>query len=1536
MLSLFIALLSVMNPLRAEEVAPPSGYQPSTGEEFFLLSETSYSSSEIATVRVEAQRSSAEIAEYGGIDIAVYRVPEPLAFLKAQTNLHRIRIPAKPQSEGMANMLKASWDKIWANARFAWRRIFSSQARQATTDAVPQLKTPETIRERTRFSHPPAYGALPGLRVVDRFRYPLHLAKPVEKPELAKLEGSSSEFIADDGGNIRIPIGKREPGLYLVEAFIGKYRAVTLVFVSDSVAVTKNATGEMLVWTADRATGTPAAGSDVVWSDGIGVLKSGKTGADGVARLVARSPETSYVYGADAKGGVFISENFYHDSEIYNAKIYAVTDRPLYRPGDLVQVKFLGREFKSARESVPVTSGEMAVTFIDPAGTEIIERRVPFDAAKGGDVDFRLPPSAQAGGWEIVFSKGEDRYGAAFRVAEYVKPHFEIDIQLDKPEYKTHEAVSGRIRLLYPDGSPVAGALIRLNAKAQPLAMVDGELRYGGQLPLAIKADELTTGKDGSVTFSLPAANDPSRYVLSLLAQDGAAYRVRGNKEILIERGATLWQLAATSNFTHPGEEVAFRFTPQGNVAGDARPARWETLRLEDRKKQDGAMPASGDTLKLPFAEAGSYTVSLRDAKGNLLAATPHWVSGDGMKAVPGDVEIVFDKERYQAGETAQALITFPHPVAEALLTLERDKVEAHALLSGKADWINLKRLAPAQWRAEIKVREEYSPNMTFSVLYLDKGDYVFQNKGLRVATPAVEVNIHPARERYAPGETVDLEIETRVGGKPVPAQLTLGVVDEMIYVLQPEIAPTLGDFFYHPRRNNVRTAVSLSFIGYDLARMPGRGTAPTRQALPERGVKVLERPRRDDTDTAGWWPNLATGADGKVKVSFRMPDALTRWRITARAMTTAGVVGQQTRHVESNKSFYAKWTGPNRFRVGDQPGATLMVFNQTGAEAKVDLAANGGGLAVQQTLTLRPGANSVPLPLAKPVDGDVDVVLRQSGKEVDRLHQAIAVLPQAWLSDRVLLVTLEEAETPFKLPDDARDVRVSLAQGANGQLARIADDLVAYPWGCVEQTSSRLLPLAMAVRGLPADSPRLKELTQVLSHQRLRLVEMAGPQAVFGWWGNGTADNALLTAYAYYADWHASRALGLQLPASHWANALEAYTKHSANDPLSWRALSVWFMQEMNLPVKTLVEGLAKDAGELKADEWEARNGRGSVWFGEASGADADAYTLVLIGQLARQQQVTLPAEVATRLETAREIVGRHAEPLAQALLAMEGKTPKTEAAHSLSLLGPGEPTFDRALALAWWSKALGSMGSETAGKLALQGNWKPAAAVAGEAGTPTWRWSGKDLPSMLRLDAKPTAAVTAFVGYRSATQEKSRLPVTIERKLYRMVAVAPEKSKTESAESAGPGTANKPVPAQLVGEPTKFSLEPVKDDAIRSNELYLEEIRLTAKEGSPRFGLLEVPLPPGADVERSTWGIRLAGGEGEEALPIERARSQSGDLSYAVPVDSLHEPRTIRHLLRFGSRGHFVLPPARFYRMYQPEEKAFESVAERHLIVK
>ncbi|MBW6098817.1 hypothetical protein HT118_29550 [Escherichia coli] len=49
-------------------------------------------------------------------------------------------------------------------------------------------------------------------------------------------------------------------------------------------------------------------------------------------------------------------------------------------------------------------------------------------------------------------------------------------------------------------------------------------------------------------------------------------------------------------------------------------------------------------------------------------------------------------------------LITFPEPIDEALLTLERDRVEQQSLLSHPANWLTLQRLNDTQYEARVPV----------------------------------------------------------------------------------------------------------------------------------------------------------------------------------------------------------------------------------------------------------------------------------------------------------------------------------------------------------------------------------------------------------------------------------------------------------------------------------------------------------------------------------------------------------------------------------------------------------------------------------------------------------------------------------------------------------------------------------------------------------------------------------------------------------------------------------------------------------------
>ncbi|MDX5297455.1 MAG: alpha-2-macroglobulin family protein, partial [Gammaproteobacteria bacterium] len=521
-------------------------------------------------------------------------------------------------------------------------------------------------------------------------------------------------------------------------------------------------------------------------------------------------------------------------------------------------------------------------------------------------------------------------------------------------------------------------------------------------------------------------------------------------------------------------------------------------------------------------------------------------------------------------------------------------------------------------------------------------------------------------------------------------------------------------------------------------------------------------------------------------------------------------------------------------------------------------------------------------------------------------------------------------AETPLNLPADARDIRLHLSAGAPGLFRQALDELLSYPYGCVEQTASRLLPLSLAMPLMAGAEPRvLDRLRLVLQNSRLRLVHLADADARFGWWG-GSQSDAFLTAYAYYADWHATQALGLTLSEEHWMRALSLYAEQADTLPLLHRALVLDFAHTLGLPVKSLLEGLLTAfpdlpptpepviastqtpastrvpdaAGVIATGETpalplapEPADVRTSLVFEAPDSADGLAAARVLSARLAQTVKVPLPEAFAKALPAAQTHLEAHPNPFLQGVRLHRQRVTAAQAADLLATLAPQQPTLERALILVWLYRSLGDM---PANDLNPGAGWVRVTDALSEA---VWQWQGEIPPTQLNRPEGVADGIFAQVRYRSA-DASGATPVTLTRKLWRLI----------------PGEAA-----------FAFSVKAVApDEPLSSSQLYLDEIVVrtagTAEDAPLRYGVVEVPLPPGADVERTTWGMQISGLGGAEAAALEKARHEPGQLAYTVPLDAVRGEVRLRHLVRFSQKGDFSLPPARYWRMYAPEQQAWE----------
>jgi uncharacterized protein YfaS (alpha-2-macroglobulin family) len=874
--------------------------------------------------------------------------------------------------------------------------------------------------------------------------------------------------------------------------------------------------------------------------------------------------------------------------------VYAYTDRTVYRPGQSISYKGVvrGKGEGDAGYHVPANA-PITIEVRDPTGDRVAQASKVTNRWGSFFGGFDLGKEAPTGVYSLITTVAGEKHTTDIAVASYRKPEYAVTVTPAQTHYSRGDTVKLTVSAQYYYGAPVAGATVQYDVYTDTdWASIEGSdydpddaddperSTYYGQLRTN---GTVTLDANGQATVTVPTArkrpvggsksNDPSEAETSppeeqiltchATVTDDAKRIVEADGTAHVSAGDFVLNLSPDGFFAAPGKPMAVLITardhdgkPAANVAVTlaATYQRWDaknnTVQVSNAGIHQGATTGSGGTAALTFTPAHTGELELvataYDSRGRVLHARQSLyasnANGGDLQTEYSDLSLLTDHKKYGPGDVARVLVNTAHLGQTVLLTVEGDRVY-------RSFTVPIRQHSTV---VEVPVEAAWGPNVTLDACYVRDKKFAESSAPLRVRldSRAVNVTVSADRDRYRPGDKATYRIHTTDArsGRPVPCEVSLSVVDESIYALRADSPNALRDAFYPHRSNRVQTLYSFSveYLGDT-----------------DKSEPTIEM-RRKFLDTAAWHPSVETGRDGNATVGVALPDNLTTWRATVQAVSMETSVGRAVGKVLVTKPFFLRLDTPRFLTQTDDGRLLTLVHNDTGSAqtAHVRVTAPGIlalGAPTEQALQVAPGTDGqlewpvsarrigqIPLRAEAWTDG-TDAA---TGKPyTDGIESSIPV--RAWgretFSDITGALSPEDTFRSARsltidgafIPDESR-LTIRVTPGIAAALAPALDYLTGYPYGCTEQTMSRVLPdllvsAAAKSGGMvllqgPDAAKRTAALPRMVHDGVQRLRRFQHPSGAWGWWEHDD-DDPYLTAYVLYG-LGTAKSLGYDVPA--------------------------------------------------------------------------------------------------------------------------------------------------------------------------------------------------------------------------------------------------------------------------------------------------------------------------------------------------------------------------------------------------------------------
>ncbi|MFA6601672.1 MAG: MG2 domain-containing protein [Candidatus Paceibacterota bacterium] len=952
------------------------------------------------------------------------------------------------------------------------------------------------------------------------------IALSADKPGLREFNVNIQDYFPQAIGNYVVMISSplvTEQSDYSWKYSTRTYVSVTNLIVTekridpllnnnyDSIQLTGDQLSKLqnLYWVIDASTQKPVTGASVsLFKDGQ-VMGTAVTNDKGLAFLtpVAGSDMAVASYGADSALISGYSTRLNYASEAVNVKkMYIYSDKPIYRPGQEVNIKGIYRLGYDGYYELPPT--EPVTLTIRDSGNEIV-KEVNLTPNNFGSVSttFTLANGAHLGTYSVCVKF----QCSSFDVLNYAPAAFKVDLQTAKDEYFMGDQPQVNVNANYYFGVPVSNASADYHVSSQYYYFdkysdeyfnfnnlsddTTSEGYYYGDRYLGdghVSLDEngkaLINPKIDPSSLKDPAVSKIITIDATVKNQEGRS--ISAQESFILNAASTYLGSKIEDPFLSASQAInlklksvdtsgkaksygmtatLYRVTWVNNGVGSSyRYSNWQRKR-ELIKTFSASTDASGNgQLSLLTQSAGQYEVDVTSG-GAVGSRSWFYVYGsDNVSVRSSDdtsLELVPGNATVKTGQNAEVLIKVPEGTGKALVTVERGKIFTYEIIDINGTMTNYKFPVVSQYYPDVYVSVTvYSPNR--SVRF---GSYLFT---VNSDQKKISLSIQADKKLYNPGDQVTLELSARdEKGQPVISDVSVAVVDLSVLALRgnPKKDP-LSTFYGHVPLT-VETYSNFKNLLKQTERTSSDGKGGSG------GDANKEKSRGIFKEVAFWHPNILTDANGQATVKFTLPDNLTTWQAEVVGVTKDTQVGVAYTEFMTNKTLMVVPLKPRFVLPGDKFSLGATVFNNSDANFSGSFSLKADALNLTQdslskNISIKAHSSqavywevSVP---AMTVAGPLSYSISAAGQNLsDAIDDTLTINENsAYEVTATAGQTSSSATEAVYVPQTIIPGQGGLTLKSSATLAVYLGDalkyMLDYPYDCTEQIGSRIQTLAL------------------------------------------------------------------------------------------------------------------------------------------------------------------------------------------------------------------------------------------------------------------------------------------------------------------------------------------------------------------------------------------------------------------------------------------------------------------------------------------